>query len=190
MRVSEIFYSIQGEGHNTGIAMVFVRLAGCNLHCSFCDTQYALGPSIGMDEYEIIEQVRRYGAQWVCITGGEPFLQDISLLTSLLRQAGVRIHIETNGTLFYPVACDWLVVSPKQDTEPDLRTLENAHEIKCIINSADDLAGVRRFEEWGMYHSVQPVDNRTDIVKVCVDFIKTNPKWRLSMQLHKLIGID
>jgi organic radical activating enzyme len=170
--------------------MAFVRLAGCNLHCSFCDTQYAPGPGIDMGEDEIIEQVRQYNAQWVCITGGEPFLQDISPLTNLLRQAGFRIHIETNGTLFYPVACDWLVVSPKQGAEPDLRALENAHEIKCVISSADDLTDVRRFEECGMHHSVQPVDNRADIVKVCVDFIKTHPKWRLSMQLHKLIGID
>jgi organic radical activating enzyme len=190
LKVSEIFYSIQGEGHNTGLAMVFVRLAGCNLSCSFCDTRYAQESAIDMPEQDIVQKVKAYGAQWVCITGGEPFLQDISLLTNLLAQAGFKVHIETNGTLFYPVSFDWLVVGPKPDAEPDPRVLEHAHEIKCVITSAGDLEAVRRFEVWDACHSLQPVDNRPDIAELCIDFIKENPKWRLSMQMHKFIGID
>lgn len=190
MKVSEIFYSIQGEGFNTGLAMVFVRLAGCNLSCSFCDTRYAQNFAVDMTEHEIIERIKAYDARWVCVTGGEPFLQDISLLTSLLTQEGLKVHIETNGTHFYPVSYDWLVVSPKPEAEPDPQALERADEIKCVITSADELEWARKFEAFGAHCSLQPVDNRADIAAICVDFIKTNPKWRLSMQIHKVVGID
>jgi len=191
LKVNEIFCSIQGEGHNTGIAMAFVRLAGCNLRCDFCDTQYALDePGEEMDERRIIRQIKEYDVQWVCVTGGEPFIQDLSPLTSLLKEEGFKIHIETNGTLlFKDVVFDWLTVSPKCRTKPDLKVLDNASEIKFVVDSAGALQDVDKFERWGMHHYLQPVYNKAEMQDLCVDFIKKNPKWRLSLQMHKLIGI-
>lgn len=190
MKISEIFYSIQGEGRSTGIAMVFVRLAGCNLRCEFCDTRYALGSGYELSELEVVAEVKKYGSKWVCITGGEPFMQDLRVLTNHLKLEGLDIQIETNGTIYQPVICDWLVVSPKDEKEPDGLMLKQADEIKIVINSKEALEKAKVFERWGEYHSVQPVNNREDMKELCVDFVKANPNWRLSMQLHKLINID
>lgn len=189
MKINEIFYSIQGEGKNTGKPTIFVRLSGCNLHCDFCDTKYALNSGHDLTETEIINQIKKQNCKWVCITGGEPFLQDLKSLTDNLKKEGYKIQIETNGTIFQPVECDWLVVSPKKGHEPDDHMLLKADEIKLVINSPETLNDAKEFEEWGTDHFVQPVNNRRDITKLCVDFIKANPKWNLSMQLHKLVGV-
>ena len=170
--------------------MVFVRLAGCNLNCHFCDTKYAFAPGVEMAEQEIVAQAKSFEAPWVCITGGEPFLQDLRLLANLLRKEGLKLQIETNGTLFQEVESDFLVVSPKDELKPSVEMLKRADEIKLIIDSEEALARTGEFEAWGTYHSVQPENNREDMVKLCVEFVKAHPAWRLSMQMHKLIGID
>ncbi|MDP2211397.1 MAG: 7-carboxy-7-deazaguanine synthase QueE [Candidatus Aquicultor sp.] len=190
MKISEIFYSIQGEGRNTGIAMVFVRLAGCNLRCEFCDTSYAFDSGYELSAPEVVVEAKKYASKWVCITGGEPFMQDLQVLTELLKLEGLNIQIETNGTIYKPVACDWLVVSPKSETEPDSLMLKQANEIKMVIDSEEALERAKAFEKWGEYYSLQPASNREDMMALCVDFVKANPSWRLSVQLHKLIGID
>lgn len=190
MKINEIFYSIQGEGRNFGEAMVFIRLAGCNLHCEFCDTKYAFDSAFELNELEIVASVNKYTSKWVCLTGGEPFMQDLRALTNHLKRGGFDIQIETNGTIYQPITCDWLVVSPKDEKEPDVLMLKQANEIKIIVDSQESLEKAKMFERWGKYHSVQPVDNREDMLGLCIDFVKKNPNWRLSMQLHKLIGID
>lgn len=189
MKISEIFYSIQGEGRNTGIATVFVRLAGCNLHCEFCDTTYAYHSGYELSELEIVNEVRKYASKWVCITGGEPFMQDLKRLTDQLKLAGLNIQIETNGTIYQPATCDWLVLSPKKEKKPDSRMLNQANEIKIVVDSQSALEKASFFEKWGEYHLVQPVNNREDMMEFCVNFVKANPNWQLSAQLHKFIGI-
>lgn len=190
MKINEIFYSIQGEGNNTGISMVFIRLSGCNLRCSFCDTAYAFEDGREMSESEIMAEVSKYEASWVCITGGEPFMQDIGRLVGRLKLKGMTIQIETNGTIFQPVDCDWLTVSPKREKEPNNSMLERADEIKVVVDSDSALKEAKRYETYKACLSVQPESNRDDVKKLCIDFVKANPKWRLSMQLHKLIDID
>lgn len=190
MKINEIFYSIQGEGKNTGVPMVFIRLAGCNLRCGFCDTTYAFDSGEDMAEPEIVGQVKKHNAKWVCITGGEPLLQDLSVLTDNLKREGFLIQVETNGTVRQDIVCDWLTVSPKGQQEPDTVMLERADEVKIVIDSSGALDKAREFEKWGVYHSVQPVDNRPNLMRRCMEFVKANPSWRLSVQLHKLLDID
>lgn len=189
MKINEIFYSIQGEGKNTGIPMVFVRLTGCNLSCEFCDTTYAFEDGEEMSTDEIIGAIEKYNPTWVCITGGEPFLQDLSDLTRELSKKGVKIHVETNGTIFQSIRCDWLVVSPKAEMTPDDLLLIRADEIKLVIDTKESLKRTGEFEEWGSCHYLQPESNKQELINICVDFIKNNPKWRLSTQIHKLVGI-
>ncbi len=189
MKINEIFYSIQGEGVNTGIPTVFVRLAGCNLRCEFCDTTYTFDSGYELSELDIVNEVKSHTSKWVCITGGEPFMQDLRALTDRLKTEGFNIQIETNGTIYRPAACDWLVLSPKNEKKPDNRMLNKANEIKIVVDSQDTLEKASTFEKWGEYHSVQPVNNREDMMELCINFVKANPNWRLSTQLHKFIGI-
>lgn len=190
LKINEIFCSIQGEGKNTGIPMIFIRLSGCNLRCSFCDTVYAFEAGREMSESEIMTEVNKYRPSWVCITGGEPLMQDISLLIDQLKLKGLNIQIETNGTIFQQVRCDWLVVSPKREREPSGSMLERADEIKVVVNSDEALEEAKKYEIYRACLSVQPENNREEMKKLCMDFVKANPNWRLSMQLHKLIDVD
>ncbi len=116
MRISEIFYSVQGEGSLVGVPSVFVRTSGCNLRCTWCDTPYTSWNPEGADRRvdSIIDEVRRHPAKHVVVTGGEPMIApDIVRLTSELRHAGLHITIETAGTVFAPVECDLMSISPK-----------------------------------------------------------------------------
>ncbi|HID57066.1 TPA: 7-carboxy-7-deazaguanine synthase QueE [Candidatus Poribacteria bacterium] len=189
VRVIEIFYSIQGEGHRTGQPMVFVRLAGCNLRCDFCDTKYAWKMERGkrMSEEEILEEVSKYGCDWVCLTGGEPTLQDLSKLIPMLREEGYKVAVETNGTIFQKSLrlASWVTVSPKEGADVHPLVMEITDELKYVIRSEGDLKRIR-------YHPLiylQPVDNDPDAVRICVEAVLKNPRWRLSVQVHKLIGI-
>ena len=116
MKIAEIFYSIQGEGSLIGVPSVFVRTSGCNLRCSWCDTPYTSWQPEGDERSvdEILEQVAGYPARHVVVTGGEPMIvPDIVALTGQLRARGLHITIETAGTVFAPVACDLMSISPK-----------------------------------------------------------------------------
>lgn len=189
LRVCEIFYSIQGEGHRTGQPMVFVRLAGCNLRCDFCDTKYAWDIRSGreMGEDEIIGEVSKYGCKWVCLTGGEPMLQDVSELMRRLREEGFEVAVETNGTIFRKCLrlASWVTVSPKPGAPLHPSVRELADELKYVIRSEEDL---KRVEDHPLVY-LQPVDNDPEAIKICVEAVLKNPEWRLSLQIHKLIGI-
>ncbi|MHB0976606.1 MAG: 7-carboxy-7-deazaguanine synthase QueE [Candidatus Aquicultorales bacterium] len=189
MKISEVFRSVQGEGVNAGVPMTFVRLAGCNLRCSFCDTEYAREGGSETSVKDILKEAVELGSGWVCLTGGEPFMQEIGDLVEGLKTQGFFVQIETNGTLFQPIECDWLVVSPKEETRPVEAMLEKADEIKVVVDSEAALVRAMEYDGWGRYRSVQPEGNRPDMTALCVRFVEENPDWRLSVQLHKLLGI-
>jgi len=139
LKIVEIFPSFQGEGLRQGEPVIFVRLAGCNLRCSFCDTKYAWHGGRDLGIAEILREIRlarrRFPAEWICLTGGEPFLQDIRPLVLSLKKAGLKVQIETNGTIFKRLGADWLTVSPKPKNyvfDPRLRT--RAREVKLIVS--------------------------------------------------------
>lgn len=178
--VNEIFYSLQGEGFHTGTPAVFVRLAGCNLRCPFCDTDHTGGRSMTIDE--IIGKISQYPATTVILTGGEPSLQDIAPLIDALHDEGRRVHIETNGTRKLPATIDWVTCSPKEGAPV---VLDRCDELKVVYTGQDVEALVATVP--ASYYFLQPCSG----LNTCevVDYILEHPQWRLSLQTHKLIDI-
>jgi 7-carboxy-7-deazaguanine synthase len=187
--LSEIFYSVQGEGAWTGTPAVFVRLAGCNLACSFCDTDYALRFLAAVPE--IVSRVRETGGDcpMVILTGGEPLAQaETPALIAALRADGRRVHIETNGTIDVDLPDDvWLTVSPKERLHPAMAA--RANEAKLIVDG-------RIPDEWvGAFPpttpiALQPEGNKPANVELAVAEAKRRPaRFRLSLQTHKFIGV-
>lgn len=198
MRVNEIFYSLQGEGRWTGTPSVFVRFSGCNLNCSFCDTDHADGNE--MTARQIVDRVRDAVSSLslfaqvmngihVVLTGGEPSLQVTDELICLLHKEGWFVQIETNGTRQLPAGIDWVTCSPKEGTALQL---DNVDELKVVYDGKMDLAQYEGFS--AQVFSLQPMDtgdpdaNRL-ITEQTVLYCKEHPQWHLSLQTHKLIGI-
>jgi organic radical activating enzyme len=180
-KINEIFYSLQGEGYYTGHAAVFLRFAGCNRKCDFCDTDH-----FGFTEMtaeQVVDEVSRYAARHIVITGGEPTLQLDGELLSLLKSAGFYVQIETNGTMAVPTGVDWVTCSPK--AEP--WGIDRVDELKVVYQGQDVEAIAERLPA-AKYHYLQPCSGRN--VKETVDYILANPRWRLSLQTHKLIDIQ
>lgn len=193
MRVNEIFYSLQGEGYWTGTPAVFIRFSGCNLKCPFCDTNHQ--PYVEMTEEEIMNEVSRYPADLVVITGGEPALQLNNKMIELLHNAEKTVAVETNGTKELPKWVDWVTVSPKEPYvgKAGKVILTSADEVKIVLDDKvqheDPTYGVRA--DW---YFVQPCDTgdkerNKAIMQQCVEFIKKNPKWRLSLQTQKVLNV-
>ncbi len=189
LALAEIFYSVQGEGLWTGTPAVFVRLAGCNLACDFCDTDYAAKRFAGVAE--IVRAVRELGGDcpMVVLTGGEPLAQTESLaLIEALRGDGRRVHIESNGTIFTPLPDDvWLCVSPKERV--DARMARRANEAKLIVDERVPEEHLALFEDKATI-LLQPEGNAPSNVVVALAYAKANPRrFRLSLQTHKFIGV-
>jgi len=193
MKVNEIFYTLQGEGFHTGTPAVFVRLAGCNLSCPFCDTDFGSGTE--MSEGEIVSAVVEYPVSWVVITGGEPALQLTATLVDSLHQHSKRVALETNGTVEPPSNVDWITLSPKdiflgKEASPVLAEVD---ELKVVY---DGIHQPDLYPQIKVRHArfLQPCDMGNQqcnelIINKTIDYIKTNPQWRLSLQIHKMIGI-
>ena len=193
MKVNEIFYSLQGEGYHSGTPAVFVRLSGCNLRCPFCDTQHEYG--VEMTEEEIVAEVRRYPARNVVVTGGEPSLQLTKGLVKQLHEESRWVAVETNGTHSLPGNVDWITLSPKdpwlgRDAAPRLRTVD---EIKLVFDGEhepDEYAHI--MSTHGRF--LQPCDTgdaerNAELVRRAVEYCKSHPQWRLSLQIHKILNI-
>jgi len=189
IQLSEVFYSIQGEGTWTGTPAVFIRLAGCNLACAFCDTDYATKLFASVDD--VVAMVRDAGGDcpMVVLTGGEPLAQAAApALIQALRHDGRRVHVESNGTVFTELPDDvWLCVSPKERV--DARMAHRANEAKLIVD--------RRIpdEHLALFASkptilLQPEGNKPANVALALEYAKAHPaRFRLSLQTHKFIGV-
>jgi 7-carboxy-7-deazaguanine synthase len=189
LQLAEIFYSLQGEGTWTGTPAVFVRLAGCNLSCSFCDTDYALKFFASVDE--VVTRVRNEGGDcpMVILTGGEPLAQRESrALIDALRADGRRVHIESNGTLATELPDDiWLTVSPKERLAPAMA--QRANEAKLIVDGRVPEEWLAAFPQTTRVF-LQPEGNKPANVALAVDAAKRDPhRLRLSLQTHKFIGV-
>jgi 7-carboxy-7-deazaguanine synthase (Cx14CxxC type) len=205
--VKEIFKTLQGEGAQSGRTAVFCRFAGCNLWtgrerdrskaiCGFCDTDFVGTDGMGGGKFaDAVALTRAVEAAWgtspirryVVLTGGEPLLQVDPPLIEALHAAGFEIAVETNGTQPAPEGLDWICVSPKADAE---LVLTHGHELKLVY--PQDKAPPERFEDLAFEHFfLQPMDspsadaNLVAAIAYCTD----NPRWRLSLQSHKMIGI-
>ena len=208
--VKEIFYTLQGEGANTGRPAVFCRFAGCNLWsgrekdrstaiCKFCDTDFVGTNGIGGGEFETAPKLAQAisrtwepvtgsdRTRFVVFTGGEPLLQLDESLVRAVHKYEFEIAIETNGTLQPPQGVDWICVSPKAGAELRLRS---GHELKLIYPQAG--ADPERFEslEFANFF-IQPMDGPSvkENTQLAVRYCLEHPRWRLSLQTHKLLGI-
>lgn len=193
MRVNEIFYSIQGEGHFAGVPAVFVRLSGCNLACSFCDTDFQSFTE--MTEEEIVQAVETLGgkATHVVLTGGEPSLQVTPTLCDKLHKAGKFIQMETNGTHEVTEGIDFVTCSPKFEfcKHAELK-VKRIDELKVVYTLESNMARYEKIE--ARYRSLQPCDTG-DVVKnkqitmATVEYCKAHPEWRVSLQTHKILDV-
>lgn len=205
--VKEIYLTIQGEGVQTGLPAVFLRFTGCNLWsglerdrskavCRFCDTDFigTNGPGGGKfgTAMDLAKAALSFwpigkGQPWVVCTGGEPLLQLDSELVSALHDVGFKVAIETNGTIKAPEGIDWICVSPKADAELVQIT---GHELKLVFpqseNRPEDFDHLE-FENF----SLQPLDDsqQAQHMKAAFEYCLNNPKWRLSVQTHKWLGV-
>lgn len=178
-KINEIFYSLQGEGYHTGTPAVFVRFSGCNLKCPFCDTRHEEG--VQMSDDEILEEVGKYPATTVILTGGEPSLWIDRAFIDLLHRAGKYVCIETNGTRPLPDNIDWVTCSPKQGGALRITRMD---EVK-VVYEGQELAAYEQLP--ARYFFLQPCSCLN--TKETVECVMRHSKWRLSLQTHKLIDI-
>lgn len=178
-KINEIFYSLQGEGFHTGTPAVFVRFSGCNLKCSFCDTQHEEG--VWMSDDEIVAEVEKYPARMVILTGGEPSLWIDQSLVDRLHKIGKYVCIETNGTRTLPANIDWVTCSPK---EGGRLAIDRMDEVK-VVYQGQELDVYEQLQATHLF--LQPCSGSN--IPETVDCVMRHPRWRLSLQTHKLIDI-
>ena len=179
-RVNEIFYSLQGEGRYTGTPAVFLRFSGCNRACAFCDTDHH--GFTAMTGEEIADACAAYPARHLVVTGGEPLLQLDSALLLLLKARGFYVQIETNGTLPAPPEVDWVTCSPK-DAPWGINRVD---ELKIVYQGQDVEETASHFDTTLLY--LQPCSGLN--TAETVEYILAHPRWKLSLQTHKLIDIQ
>ena len=194
--VMEQFYTVQGEGKFTGHAAYFIRLAGCDVGCVWCDVKDswdAVGyPSFTPEELAL--EVTKHPCNIVVITGGEPAMYDLTNLTKAIKATGKRVHIETSGA--HPIRgdFDWVTYSPKKFKAPLPESAAKAHELKVIVFNQSDF-------DWAIEHQntvpndcllyLQPEWSKREVMHdKIVDFVLANPKWQIGLQTHKYLGVD
>lgn len=187
LQVNDVFYSIEGEGLRVGEPTTFVRLARCNLRCPFCDTEF--DRFTPMDIEDIAAEVARHPAEWVCLTGGEPLGQNLAVLVGRLKEAGYKLHIETNGTIAPdPVLferIDHWTVSPK--CYPVVAGFARITELKYIVGRA--FREERVEEQLADYVYLQPESSEPRYVQKALEILTRHPRWRLSTRIHKTLGL-
>jgi organic radical activating enzyme len=193
--VMEHFYTLQGEGFHQGKAAYFIRLGGCDVGCVWCDVKDSWEadkhPQLKVENLRL--KVKETPAGIVVITGGEPLMHNLDELTNELRAAGLKTHIETSGA--YPLSgdWDWICLSPKKFKAPVPEILPYANELKVIIFNKSDFEWAEKYAALVSPHCklyLQPEwDKAAQMTPLIIDYIKANPKWELSLQIHKYIDV-
>jgi len=202
LKITEIFPSIQGEGLRQGKPTLFIRLSGCNLHCSFCDTKYAWEEGIDYSSDKVLEKIikmnHHFPAEWVCLTGGEPLLQDLEDLVRKLKKEKFKVQVETNATIFRALPVDWYTISPKPKKyfyQPEYE--KKAKEVKIIVTKELDFEVIQRLREEYPEKTpllLQPQSNRKWSMNLATKLLRQALKAdlkniRVSIQLHKIYGL-
>ncbi|MFA5574106.1 MAG: 7-carboxy-7-deazaguanine synthase QueE [Brumimicrobium sp.] len=193
--IMESFYTIQGEGHNTGRAAFFIRTAGCDVGCVWCDVKESweagLHPVVPLNQ--LMDKVNEYPTDFVVITGGEPTMYSIKSLVDELRSQGKEVAIETSGTHPLDADVDWYCFSPKKFKAPLEEAYQKANELKVIVFNKSDL-------QWAEEHAdkvnsdcllfLQPEwSKEAQMLPLIIAYVKEHPKWRISLQTHKYMDI-
>ncbi len=193
--VMEAFYTLQGEGFHQGKAAYFIRLGGCDVGCFWCDVKESwdadLHPKIMVDD--IVAAAQQFDGRLAVVTGGEPLLHNLDELTYQLHEAGFQTNIETSGSSPLSGEWDWICLSPKKFKAPLPEVLANANELKVVIYNKNDF-------KWAELHATQTSascklylqpewSKSAEMTPLIVDYIKANPQWQLSLQIHKYINV-
>jgi len=193
--VMEEFYSIQGEGHNTGQAAYFLRIGGCDVCCAWCDIKESwnaeLHPLIATDT--VIENIIKCPAKAVVVTGGEPLNYNLDYLCSQIKKNNILSFLETSGSQKMSGLWDWICLSPKKHLAPLHEIYNKIHELKVIIQSESDF-------EWAEQNAALTGENtflflqpewkkRKETIPLIIGYIMKNPKWKISLQSHKYMGV-
>ncbi|MGB0560583.1 MAG: 7-carboxy-7-deazaguanine synthase QueE [Spirulinaceae cyanobacterium] len=190
----ETFHSIQGEGYWTGVSAFFIRLAGCDVGCPWCDTKISwplqAHPPVALEE--LVQQVQAARPQIVVITGGEPLLHDLLPLTQALSPLGFPLHLETSGA--YPLTGQWawVTLSPKPTRPPQPGLYAQAQELKVVIQTAADLAWAQQQAAQlpqPIPQFLQPEWSTPESPQLVWQYVRQHPQWRMSLQSHKLLNV-
>ena len=191
----ELYYTLQGEGMYVGKAAIFVRLAGCDVGCAWCDVKESWPIDAHPDQTveAIVAECASFNCKTVVITGGEPLMYQLDYLTEQLKVAGMNTHIETSGA--YPLSgdWDWICLSPKKFKKPLPSVLKKAQELKVVVFNKSDFEWAQEYaalvsEDCALL--LQPEwSKKEQMLPQMVDFVKLNPEWRISIQTHKYMGI-
>jgi 7-carboxy-7-deazaguanine synthase len=191
----ESFYTIQGEGFHQGRAAYFIRLGGCDVGCVWCDVKdsWDAGKHPLVNIEKLVTDVKDTAAEMVVITGGEPLMHDLTILTKKLKEAGLETNIETSGSSPLSGSWNWICLSPKKFKAPLPDVVPHADELKIIVFNNSDFKWAETFAaqvspscklylqpEWGKAAEMTPL---------IVDYVKSNPQWELSLQIHKYINV-
>lgn len=193
--IMESFYTLQGEGFHAGKAAYFIRLGGCDVGCIWCDVKESWDASIHpqLSINQIVSDAKTFAGRLAVITGGEPLMYNLDELTKALKQAGFQTNIETSGAYPMSGSWDWVCFSPKKFKEAHPSIFEQADELKVIIYNKSDFVFAEKYAnvvnencelllqpEWGKQDKMLPL---------MIDYVKENPKWRVSLQTHKFMNI-
>lgn len=193
--VMEHFYTIQGEGFHQGKAAYFIRLGGCDVGCVWCDVKDSWNAE-KHPQYEVgtlVTEVKKTAAKLVIITGGEPLMHNLDALTKELKAAGLQTNIETSGAHPLSGTWDWICLSPKKFKLPLPEIIPLASELKIIIFNKSDFEWAEKYAalvstSCELY--LQPEwDKSAELMPMIIEYIKANPKWELSLQIHKYINV-
>jgi 7-carboxy-7-deazaguanine synthase len=191
----EDFYTIQGEGYYQGHAAYFIRLGGCDVGCVWCDVKESWDakahPKISVDE--MVKRARKSGTAIVVVTGGEPAMYDLTLLTEELKKAGLRTNIETSGSYELTGTWDWICFSPKKFKTPHPSIYKKTNELKIIVYNKSDFNWAEDFAKVVPSKCelfLQPEwSKEKEMLPLIIAYVKANPKWKVSLQIHKYMNI-
>lgn len=191
----EDFYTIQGEGFYQGHAAYFIRLGGCDVGCTWCDVKESWDanahPKVSVEE--MVNRAKASGTKLVVITGGEPAMYDLTALTTPLQQAGLQTNIETSGAYPLTGTWDWICFSPKKFKAPDASIYDKANELKVIVYNKHDFTWAENFAQKVSASCklfLQPEwSKEKEMLPLIIEYVKANPKWEVSLQIHKYMNI-
>ncbi len=190
----EAFYSIQGEGFHKGKASYFIRIGGCDVGCHWCDVKESWDAQAHplISTTNIVRNALKY-SEMVVVTGGEPLMWDMTILTKELKENNKKIHIETSGAYELTGNWDWICLSPKKQMKPLDKIYKKVDELKVIIYNNDDFKfaedQAKKISSKAHLFLQPEWENREKMMPIMVDYIKKNPKWKISLQTHKYLNI-
>lgn len=192
----ETFYTVQGEGFYTGRPAFFIRVAGCDVGCVWCDVKdsWDANEHKVLQVSDLVKQVKESGTQFVVITGGEPGMYDLNYLTNELHKLNIEIAVETSGAYELKGKYDWICLSPKKFKKPISSVIERANELKIIVFNKSDV-------KWAEEHAAQVPqecklymqaewEKKEEMYPLVLDYITRHPQWSISVQTHKYLGVD